>query len=72
MQLKHWQAKGDEIILFADLNKNVYTRQLAQLLQGDNLLMSEQTLISTGSEAPFSLGRGTVAIVGMFTTPGIV
>ncbi len=61
-QLKHWQAKGDEIILFADLNENVYTGQLAKLLQGDDLLMCEQTLQSTGPKAPFSNGHGKVAI----------
>ncbi len=44
MQLKHWRAKGDKIILFADLNENVYTGQLAKLLQGDDLLMCKQTL----------------------------
>jgi hypothetical protein len=40
-QLKHWRAKGDEIVLFADLNENVYTGQMAKLLQGDDLFMSE-------------------------------
>jgi hypothetical protein len=71
-QLKHWHAKGDKIILFADLNKNVNTGQLAWFLQGNNLIMSEQTLLSTGSEAPFSHRLGTVAIIGTFETPGIV
>ncbi len=55
-QLKHWQAKGDKITLCADFNENIYTGQLAWLLQGDNLLISEQMLQSTGSEAPFSHG----------------
>ncbi len=34
--------------------------------------MSEQMLWSTCSEAPFSHGWGTVAIIGTFATPGIV
>jgi hypothetical protein len=66
------QAKRDEVILVADLNENIYTGQLAQLLQGDDLLMSEQTLWSTGIEASLSHGQGTVAIIGTFATPGIV
>jgi hypothetical protein len=33
--------------------------------------MSEQTLLSIGSEALFSHGQGTVAIIGAFATPGI-
>ncbi len=72
MQLKHWRAKGDKIILFADLNENVYTGQFAKLLQGDDLLMCEQTLRSTGTKAPFSNGHGKVVIIGTFATPGIV
>ncbi len=71
-QLKHWQAKGDKIILFADLNENVYAGQLVKLLQGDDLLMCKQTLQLTSTKAPFSNGRGKVAIIGTFATPGIV
>ena len=46
-QLKAWRAKGYEIILFADLNENVYTGRFSQLLQHQSLLMEEQTLKST-------------------------
>ncbi len=71
-QLKHWRAKGDKIILFADLNEDVYTGQLAKLLQGNDLLMSKQTLQSTGAKAPFSNGCGKATIIGTFATLGIV
>jgi hypothetical protein len=72
MQLKHWQAKGDKKILFADLNENVYTGQLEKLLQGNDFLMCKQTLRSTGTKALFSNGCGKVAIIGTFATPRIM
>jgi hypothetical protein len=34
--------------------------------------MSEETLLSIGSDAPFSHVQGTEAIIGTFVTPGIV
>jgi hypothetical protein len=71
-QLKYLQAERDKIILFADLNQDVYTGQLAILLQGNDLLMSKQTLGSTNTKALFSNGRGKVAIIRTFATPGIV
>jgi hypothetical protein len=45
---------------------------LAKALQGDGLRMEEQTLRSTGKEAPHSHCTGKVAIVGMYATPGII
>ena len=71
-QLKHWQAAGEEIILFADMNENIYTGSLAWRLQADGFLMEEQTLRSTGREPPHSNQTGQVAIMGTFATPGIV
>jgi hypothetical protein len=38
-QLKAWRAAGDKIILFADLNENIYTGPLARQLRGDGILM---------------------------------
>jgi hypothetical protein len=54
------------------MNENIYTRSLAWSLRADDLLMEEQTLCSTGREAPHSHQMGQVAIVGTFATPGIV
>jgi hypothetical protein len=71
-QLRAWQAAGDEIILFIDVDKNVYTGPLVIALRGNKLLMEEQTLCSTGKEAPHSHCTGKVAIVGTYTTPGII
>ena len=71
-QLKHWRAAGEEIILFADMHENIYTGSHARRLRADGLLMEEQTLRSTGREAPHSHQTGQVAIVGTFATPGIV
>jgi hypothetical protein len=71
-QLKLWWSAGEEIILFADMNENIYTGSLGRRLWLDGLLMEEQTLRSTGREAPHSHQSGKVAIVGTFATPGIV
>ena len=58
--------------MFADMNEKVYTGKLARTLQSDGLLMEEQTLKSTGQEAPYSHQTGQVAIVGTFATPEIL
>ena len=71
-QLRAWRASGEGIIMFADMNKNVYTGKLARILRSDGLLMEEQTLKSTGQEAPYSHQTGQVAIVGTFATPEIL
>jgi hypothetical protein len=71
-QLKLWRSEGEEIILFADMNENIYTGSLGRRLRLDGLLMEEQTLRSTGRKAPHSHQSGQVAIVGTFATPGIV
>jgi hypothetical protein len=44
-QLMAWHAGGVEVILFIDVNENVYTGPLAKPLQGDGLQMKEQTLL---------------------------
>ena len=71
-QLREWRSKGNEIILFADLNKNIYTGQLLQDLQHPGLLMEEQTLKTTGRQAPYSHQSGKTPIVGTFAAPGIL
>jgi hypothetical protein len=71
-QLRAWQEASEEIILFIDVNKNVYTGPLAKDLQGNGLQMEEQTLRLTRKEAPHSRCTGKVAIVGMYATPGII
>jgi len=71
-QLRQWRAAGDEIILFLDANEDLYRGDLAKELQGDDLLMTEQVLQSTGQEAPFSHQTGKIAISGTYATPGIV
>jgi hypothetical protein len=71
-QMREWRSKGNEIILFADLNENIYTGPLSQALQQQGLLMEEQTLKSTGRQAPYSHQSGKTPIVGTFATPGIL
>jgi hypothetical protein len=68
-QLRAWQDVGDEIILFIDVNKNLYTGPFTKALKGNGLLMEEQTLCSTGKEAPHSHCTRKVAIVGTYATP---
>ncbi len=65
-----WHAAGEEVILFIDVNENIYTGPLAKALQGDGLWMEEQTLCSTGKEAPHSHCTVKVAIVGTYATWG--
>jgi hypothetical protein len=57
-----WRAAGEEVILFIDVNENVYTGPLAKALQGNGLRMEEQTLCLTGKEAPHSHYNVKVAI----------
>jgi hypothetical protein len=67
-----WHAACEEVILFIDFNKNVYTGPLAKTLQGEEPQMEEQILCLTGKEAPHSHCTGKVAIVGTYATPGII
>jgi hypothetical protein len=71
-QLMAWHAVGEEVILFIDVNENICTSPLAKDLRGNGLQMEEQTLRSTGKEAPHSHCTGKVAIVGTYATPGII
>jgi hypothetical protein len=71
-QLRAWHAAGEEIILFIDVNKNIFTGPLAKALQGNRLKMEDQTLRLTGKEAPHSHFTEKVAMVGMYATPGII
>ncbi len=66
------RVAGEEVILFIDVNENIYIGLLAKALQGNGLWMEEQTLCSTGKEAPHSHCTGMVTIVGTYTTPGII
>jgi hypothetical protein len=54
-----------------DMNENVYMGNLAHTLRLEGLLMEEQTVCSTGQEAPCSHQTGQVAIMGIFVTPDI-
>jgi hypothetical protein len=67
-----WQAAGKEVILFIDVNENIYTGPLAKALSGNGLQMEEQTLCLTGKEAPHRHCTGKVAIVSTYATPGII
>jgi hypothetical protein len=67
-----WRAVGEEVILFIDVNENIYMGPLAKALHGNGQWMEEQTLCSTGKEAPHSHCTGKVAIVGRYATPGII
>jgi hypothetical protein len=71
-QLRAWRAEGDEIILFRDVDKIVYTGPHAKALREEGQLMEELTSHSTGKEAPHSHCTGKVAIVGMYATQGII
>jgi hypothetical protein len=71
-QLRAWRAVGDVMIIFRDVNKNMYTRPLTKVLRGKGLLMEEQTIQSTGKEALHSHSTGEVAIVGTYATQGII
>jgi hypothetical protein len=65
-----WRAAGEEVILFIDVNENVYMGPLSKILQGNRLQMEKQTLFLTGEEAPHSHCTGKVAIVGTYASPG--
>ncbi len=71
-QLMAWHTGGEEVILFIDVNENIYPAPLARALRGNGLWMKEQTLHLTGKEAPHSHCTGKVAIVGMYAIPGII
>jgi hypothetical protein len=71
-QLMAWCAVGEEVILFIDVNENIYTGPLAKALSGNGLRMEEQTLCSTGKDAPHSHCTGKVTIAGTYATPGII
>ena len=42
-QLMAWRAAGEEVILFIDVNENIYMGPLAKTLRGNRLRMEEQT-----------------------------
>ncbi len=63
---------GEEVILFIDVNDNIYTPPPAKALQGNGLQMEEHTLHSTGKEAPHSHCTRKVATVGTYATSEIV
>jgi hypothetical protein len=71
-QLRAWRVVGEKIILFIDVNKNVYTGSLAKALRGKGLLIEEQTLWSTWKEVPHSHCTGKVVRVGMYAPPEII
>ncbi len=71
-QLRAWWVADEEVILIIDVNENVYTGPLANALRGNGLWMEEQTLRSTGKEAPHSHCTGKVAIVGTYATLEII
>ena len=70
-QMKQWKAAGEEIILFADLNENIYTGKLAKQLS-EELGLNDVVESSTGTKSPASHFRGKVPITGCFSTPDIV
>jgi hypothetical protein len=71
-QLMVWSATSEEVILFIDVNENVYMGPLAKALQGNGLWMEEMTLRLTGKEAAHSHCTGKMAIVGTYATLGII
>jgi hypothetical protein len=67
-----WKRNGEEIILLADVNENIYTGRFATRLRENDILMTELFRDANGSDAPASHIRGSTAICGAFATPGIV
>lgn len=70
-QLKDWQRRGREIILFMDLNECAYTGELALALTGEDLGMQECFQQVNHHRAPPSHFRGSKPITGCFITAGI-
>ncbi len=71
-QIMAWHAADEEVILFIDVNENIYMGPLAKTLRGNRLRMEEQTLCLTRKKAPHSHCTWKVAIVGTYATPGII
>ncbi len=67
-----WSAASEEVILFIDVNENVYMGPLAKALQRNWLWMEEKTLCLTGKEASHSHCTGKMAILGTYATLGII
>jgi hypothetical protein len=70
-QLKDWQQRGREIILFIDLNECAYTGELALSLTSDEVGMQECFQQVNHQQAPPSHFRGSKPITGCFITAGI-
>ena len=70
-QLTTWHDAGEEIILFTDMNDNVYDSLLASRLTSSSLQMREQFEQVEGFHAPASHFRGSRPITGCFATPGV-
>ena len=70
-QLLLWKAGGEEIILFADLNENVYTGRFAKRLAMDDIRMEEQCLKVNEQELPPTHVNGSRPIDAVFATNGI-
>jgi hypothetical protein len=68
-QLKDWQRRGRELILFMDLNECAYTGELALSLT--DLGMQECFQQVNHQQAPPSHFRGSKPITGCFITAGI-
>ena len=69
--LKRWKDQGEEIILLGDFNQCIYTSDLAKILTGPDLEMSEQFKAVHEVEAPYSYIRGKRPIMGCYATTGI-
>jgi hypothetical protein len=47
-----WCVAAEEVILFIDVNENIYTGPLAKALQGDGLWIEEKTLERGNTQSP--------------------
>ena len=66
-----WKANNDEILLFGDFNKNLYTGELAKLLSGDDLRMIEMCCRTTGVQLPSTHIWGRMPIEAVYATSGL-
>ena len=70
-QLLEWKGGGECVVLFGNFNQNVYTGIVGKRLAGDDLLLTEQCLKTTGEKLPPTHVRGkTNAIDAYFATEG--
>jgi len=67
--LKKWRSAGEEVILFGDVNENVYKGRLARRFILEDIWLKEQVAACMGQRAPHSHIQGSTPVTGIWTTP---